>query len=210
MNSRTEMLQEFLVAEPKGVDSIKVTFRTLFDQRKYDASAIKEMVDVLWEKSEQCYKIGLLRYHELYENLYYITAEYAITNFKTQIFEKPKEKIIKWVWVSVLVNRQNFKDGCDCTAGGLTSQVDNADLYCDCTREEAIEHCRKRGKDPDKQLILIRRQMFGSNADYVEPLTKPEGKWNMFGGNYVVTSDSRYREFTGSNRPLPVFDRFES
>lgn len=118
--------------------------------------------------------------------------------------------MIKWIWVSVFVNRQNFKDGCDCTAGGPTSQVDNADLYCDCTREEAIEHCRKRGKDPDKQLILVRRLLFGKNAVYVEPLTKPEGKWNMFGGNYVMTFDSRYRVFTGSNLPLLVFDRFES
>jgi len=119
------------------------------------------------------------------------------------------DKSIKYIWVSVFSNRRWVKEGCDCTARGLTSLVDSADLYCDCERKEAIDNCISRGKDPARQLILVRRDMFGRNSDYVEPLVKPAKKSNMFGGNFVYTSGSRYREFTGSSRPLPVFDRFE-
>jgi hypothetical protein len=200
MTFKIKFLRDFTAAESKGIEDVERLYKELFEKIKNHAPAVRELAGALWDKSEEHYQNGEFDMHDLYERLYYQTEEHLGTI---------PNKAIKYIWVSVLVCRQNFKEGCDCTAGGLTSQVDNADLYCDCTREEAIEHCRKRGKDPDKQLILVRRQLFGNNADYVEPLTKPEGKWNMFGGNYVVTSDSRYREFTGSNRPLPVFDRFE-
>lgn len=116
------------------------------------------------------------------------------------------EKVIKKVSVGIYGDRSLG----DCTNGGLTSKIHSAWMFIDCSRDEAIRYCKKNNMDPDFQLLLVRRKLaWLDNADYVEPLTKPEGKWNMFGGNFVYTSDSRFREYTGSSLPLPVHDRFE-
>lgn len=98
----------------------------------------------------------------------------------------------------------------NCTAEGLSSKTDTMMLFCDCKREDAVAYCKRIGLEPSLQLILVRRELHWlKNADYAEPLVKPERKWNMFGGNFVYSSDSRFLEFTGSNRPIPVFDRIE-
>ena len=113
---------------------------------------------------------------------------------------------IKHVKVDVYVS----KSLPDCTNGGLTSKIETAELFCDCGKEDAAAWCAENGKDPSKQLILVRRKLFGGNADYAEPLMKEDGRWGMHGGNFIYTCDGRFREYTGSRLPLPVHDRFEN
>ena len=59
-------------------------------------------------------------------------------------------------------------------------------------------------------IVLLARQHFG---DWIAvPARKPSDDRTigpMFGGNYVVTSDSRFSETFG-RRPIPVHDRFET
>lgn len=117
------------------------------------------------------------------------------------------EKVIKKVSVGI------YRDSSlgDCTNGGLTSKVDSAWLFIDCTREEAIAYCELKDTNPNEQLFLERRELpWTKNADYVTPLVERKGLLRMFGGNFVYTSDSRFREYCGTTQPLPVHDRYET
>ena len=98
----------------------------------------------------------------------------------------------------------------DCTNGGLTSRKRSMFLFVDCTREEAVEECEKFGINPEDQLLLVRRELWGERHDYAEPLVKPERMAQCFGGNFVYTSDSRFHEWTGCWNPMPVHDRFDT
>lgn len=98
----------------------------------------------------------------------------------------------------------------DCTNGGVTSRNDSVLLFIDCDREEAIKYCEELNIKATEQLILVRRDLWGENCDYAEPLVKPERVTQCMGGNFIYSCDSRFREYTGSSRPLPVHDRFES
>lgn len=108
----------------------------------------------------------------------------------------------------VLVNV--YRNGLgDCTNNGLTSRVSSSWLFVDCSREEALQLCEKEYINPYEQMILVRRTLWGRNADYAEPLMKKAGH-QMFGGNFIYTSDSRFSEWTGSRAPIAVHDRFET
>ena len=44
----------------------------------------------------------------------------------------------------------------------------------------------------------------------LEPIDKGN-KWNMFGGAYLCSSDSRFKNFVGGCKyPVPILDRYES
>lgn len=114
-----------------------------------------------------------------------------------------------YLWVNVY--RDNLGD---CTGGGLTSRVNDPTLFFNCTREETIEYCKENGINPENQLFLIERQLWGEDHFYAEPLVKPAnaGRYNqMFGGNYIMTSDGRFPHQNGLKTayPIPVHDRFE-
>lgn len=97
----------------------------------------------------------------------------------------------------------------DCSCNGVTARNNRMWLFVDCTEEEAIKWCEENHADPKEQLIVIRREFpVGKESDYAVPLVYPKGKWIMFGGNFVYTSDSRFSEYCG-DRPLPVHDRIE-
>ncbi len=77
--------------------------------------------------------------------------------------------------------------------------------------------------DDAPELVLVLRRIGGAEANYAIPRRFFDGLTEhgdarikdrighvCFGGNYVATSDSRFREATGSSRPLPVHDRAES
>lgn len=108
----------------------------------------------------------------------------------------------------VAVYALRYADRDDCSCNGVTARNNRMWLFVDCSKEEAIKWCEKNSVDPKEQLIVVRRIFAGKEADYALPLVYPEGKWVMFGGNYVCTSDSRFSEWCGS-RPLPVHDRIE-
>ena len=102
----------------------------------------------------------------------------------------------------------------DATGGGITSRVTAPTLFYNCTREAAIEYCKGKGINPGDQLFLVKRQLWGEDHYYAEPLVKPAnaGQCNqMFGGNYIMTSDGRFPHQNGLKTayPIPVHDRFE-
>lgn len=96
----------------------------------------------------------------------------------------------------------------DCSNGGITSKFDELDLYSD------INNFKEYSEIPVDSLVLIKRVLFDKNCDYVIPYTYSLFQSNkvisgngMFGGCFVYSSDSRYRELC--NNPLPVHDRIE-
>lgn len=103
----------------------------------------------------------------------------------------------------------------DCTGGGITSRVTTSTLFFDCSKEEALDYCKENHKNPEDQLYLVKRQLWGEDHYFAEPLVKPAnaGRCNqMFGGNYIMTSDGRFPHQNGLKTayPIPVHDRFEN
>ncbi len=99
----------------------------------------------------------------------------------------------------------------DCTAHGLSSKVTSVILFWDCSREEAINYCYEKNINPELQMYLNKRDLWGEDHSYAEPLVKPVGKNQVFGGNFIYTSDSGSYHFGNEKcvRPIPVHDRFE-
>lgn len=100
----------------------------------------------------------------------------------------------------------------DCSGHGLSSRVDSAYLFWDCTKEEALEWCKENHKDPEQQFILVKRELWGEDHSYAEPLIKPEGMAQVFGGNFLYTSSSNGCNISGKKcaTPIPIHDRFET
>lgn len=88
----------------------------------------------------------------------------------------------------------------DCSNNGISSK-NNKLLFVDASGPFE--------GDETNSVKLVRRNLFGSEYLHVEPLTKPEGRFNgpMFGGNFIYSSDSRFREI--SAYPIPIHDRYE-
>lgn len=99
----------------------------------------------------------------------------------------------------------------DCTANGLSSRVNGGFLFYDCSNDEALEYCKNHDIDPAKQFIMVSRTLWGEDHSYAEPLVKSNEKAQMFGGNFLYTSDSRmYRTGNVYKVPVPIHDRFET
>ena len=91
----------------------------------------------------------------------------------------------------------------DCTNGGVTSTNDYFVLV-----PEGVE-IPTESRWP--VLKVIRRNIGGRDYLHAEPVTPPGPNRTpyMFGGNYVTTSDSRYREWV-CDYPIAVHDRSET
>ena len=99
----------------------------------------------------------------------------------------------------------------DCTNNGLSSFVSASNLFMDCSHEEAMNWCKEHGKKPETQFFLVPRKLWGEDHAYAEPLVKPDGKCQCFGGNFLYTSDSRMYRTGGTYKlPIPIHDRFET
>lgn len=99
----------------------------------------------------------------------------------------------------------------NCTNNGLSNKVTNGWMFFDCSREEAIQYCKNNQINPEKCFYLAKRMLWGKDHSYAEPLVKQQG-CQMFGGNFLYTSDGGSFKFEGENftRPIPVHDRFET
>jgi len=104
----------------------------------------------------------------------------------------------------------------DCTAGGVTSParakgktfivfdpaLASGNWSLDDVRERTDVVCLK----------LVRRQLAGGEYIHAEPIfwSEPEVPHGrpMCGGNFIFTSDSRFRRVC--EYPIPVHDRFET
>ena len=104
----------------------------------------------------------------------------------------------------LLVHVLRDASGTDCTNDGVSSRFTKFVL----TGEGIVELFAPTADAPE--LRLVRRELstgrpYGSRFYlHAEPPDKG-GRWAMFGGNFVTTSDSRFP----SDYPIPVHDRFE-
>lgn len=94
---------------------------------------------------------------------------------------------------------------------GLSSRVVSGYMFFDCTRDEAIEYCLNNKIEPSEQFFLHKRELWGEDHSFAEPLIKPTDKMQCFGGNFIFTSNGNGYRYEGEkcNRPIPVHDRFE-
>lgn len=90
----------------------------------------------------------------------------------------------------------------DCTAGGVTSKYDTFLLV-----GEGIPELFE-AREGEVVLRLVKRNIGGKEYLHVEPTEEiTRGRWVMFGGNFIFSSDSRFRNV--SQYPLAVHDRIE-
>ncbi len=105
----------------------------------------------------------------------------------------------------------------DCSMDGVTSRFNRVIL----TGPGVAEVFEPMDDAPELVLVLRRigdaeanyavpREFVAGFDEYGQPYILAEVGHVCFGGNYVATSDSRFREATGSSRPLPVHDHAES
>ena len=107
---------------------------------------------------------------------------------------------IKGLIVSVL------RDEYDCTNGGISSGVNTLLLVGD-----DIPKVHSRPRDSDRILKIVKRNIGGRVYIHAEPIHSPEKgftPWSM-GGNFVYSSDSRFREFV-NDYPIAVHDRSDT
>lgn len=104
-----------------------------------------------------------------------------------------------------------YRDGgTDCTNGGATAKGRDA-LLVHPDIDGPFEESPKR---PTLYLLQVAR--IGGQPQWeahTSPAVSPHGiptDGAMFGGNFVFTSDSRFRQLVGGfGYPVPVFDRIE-
>lgn len=91
----------------------------------------------------------------------------------------------------------------DCTNGGVSSKNDYMIL---------VPEGAEAPTDSRWPVLKVVRRTFGSgdylHAEPVTPVGKGQIGW-MFGGNFVYTSDSRYRQWV-CEYPIAIHDRCES
>lgn len=97
-----------------------------------------------------------------------------------------------------------YRHGSDCTAGGITSKLDQIVLV-----GPGIEGPFEV-KEGEPYLELQRKNV---NGEYLYAVPRNDGDKSslvgpMFGGNFVYSSDSRFRRVCVY--PLPVHDRWET
>lgn len=109
-------------------------------------------------------------------------------------------------------------DGYDCTMNGASSRFKR--LYVvkrDVTLQDVEELCKKNPKYNLEQFFKVDYKFYECKnpvfAGYVrlKPLVKVPHACNMFGGNYLASSDSRFKDFVcGLDYPVPIHDRWET
>lgn len=89
----------------------------------------------------------------------------------------------------------------DCTNGGISAE----------RRSLHIVAKTKGPFEPEdiRECVYIEwRDVMGSRYIDCKPLYFPK-RWYMMGGNFLYTSDSRFREITETKYPIPIHDRYE-
>lgn len=89
----------------------------------------------------------------------------------------------------------------DCTNNGISGK---RWMFRMITEEEEME---LQTNEPDRYLVLVKRELWGEQAWYLRPLNilKPAGSIGpMHGGNYAEV------DYNLSRLPLPIHDRFET
>jgi hypothetical protein len=118
------------------------------------------------------------------------------------------ESVMSDVLKGLTVTVYRAVDFPDCTNGGVTGRVSRAVLVDREGEPKTLPEIFEPGPDAPA-LVLMRDKVHLAGYIYAVPLDiVKSGKYPMFGGNFVHTSDSRLRE-AGCNGPVPVHDRLE-
>lgn len=94
-----------------------------------------------------------------------------------------------------------FRSGLgDCTNGGISAE----------RRELYILGSDGPFEPSDiRECVTVEKKMVLGQEHLDAKPVYCQNKWYMMGGNFLYTSDSRFREFTGLSYPIPIHDRCE-
>ena len=81
------------------------------------------------------------------------------------------------------------------------------------TLQDVEKFCKENPSYKVEQFLILDYDFYNNprynNYCRLEPLNKG-GKWNMFGGTFLYSSDSRFQLFVGGSKyPVPIHDRYE-
>ena len=108
----------------------------------------------------------------------------------------------------------------DCSNGGITSRNNELLLLGVVNKDTKefeelldgfieIDFNNKEQLEQDNLCIVVKRELFGEQHDYIVGLKDfINDKWCMMGGCFGYSCDSRYRRHINS-LPLPIHDRIE-
>lgn len=93
----------------------------------------------------------------------------------------------------------------DSTAGGASS--DRAAIFLVPCPDGHVEECEIYGGKKVHIMDFFPDVKYGAQAHF-KPRSISADKWNMFGGNFAYSSDSRFSKQYGSS-PIAIHDRVE-
>ena len=108
--------------------------------------------------------------------------------------ESAMRTIKRGLRASVYVDRNNPKG---CTNGGISSRHSRFVLL---DADGSVE------PDDDCPALYLIKDANGIAGNTIAKPSLTDGKWYMFGGNFIYSSDSRFP----GHRPIPIHDRTET
>ncbi len=111
-----------------------------------------------------------------------------------------KETTMKCISVSIFENKRIG----NCSNNGISAKYDHI----------LIEHPRgwievDENNPPENLCKLVKRELWGEDHGYIEPVKEAKGVGWMYGGCIVDSSDSRWSEISGY-KPMYLHDRTET
>lgn len=90
----------------------------------------------------------------------------------------------------------------NCSNDGISNRFNSVYVICpDGNHEIDLDN-------PPENLVIYEEKDFGFTVHRRFKPYNTGGRWNMFGGTFVYTSDGRFRETFG-DYPIPLHDRYE-
>lgn len=180
-----------LGCEVEMLDTAREVWRT---KRTPDAPLLGMYRQAASRAIEAIGEKGLAGKADRLAEVYYITGEFPDG--------RPVRQYKDYLSMYVLYNSLG-----DCTAGGVSSRVHDFQVFApSLSFAQVVNHCIEEGIDLHRVLKLVYRE----NLDYIhaEPVIM-RGKHYMSGGNFIYTTDSRFKELTGIRYPVSIHDRTE-
>lgn len=107
-----------------------------------------------------------------------------------------------------------YKNGTDCTNGGISSRTDTLYLCRDYVTPTAVkEYCEANNEDIEKFVITETRFICGREYKNIKLVCEDNHRHEvggMSGGNMLYTCDARWEKITGCPYPLSIHDRYET
>lgn len=120
---------------------------------------------------------------------------------------KHYDEILKWMQtnfdIASCLTADVYRSSCisDCTNDGISAE--RKELYILSAVKGPFEP-----QDIRECVYIEQKKVAGSEYINCKPAYFQK-RWYMMGGNFLYTSDSRYRDVTRSEYPIPIHDRYE-